>query len=338
MKSGTHINKVRIFPVTPRSDNYSQQFNKLIKVAQLSDKVGFAGVLLFTGNDTLLDPWVAAQHILSVTETISPLVAVNPVYMHPFSVAKMVASLTRIYDRRIYLNMVTGTALSDLQNLGDGVSRSDRYARLGEFIHIVRELLTNSRPCRFAGRFYNVDRLLLRPPANQELLPEFLIAGQSDEARRLCQEAGCLRMQMLPGNLVEGLGDASGVNLGILARRDRNEAWAAALSRFPENLENREVLNYSMNNTDSTWKKKLHAEGLSSQGNEKGYWLSPFLNLHADCPYLVGSYDDIAVTLRRIVSNNINTFILDVTGDEEEMVHTCTAINISKVANLTVPH
>ena len=94
-----------------------------MRVARFGDRNGFAGILLFAGNDTLVEPWSMAQHILAHTAESSPLIAVNPIYMHPFTVAKIVSSFALLYRRKVYLNMITGTATSDLQGLGELPSR-----------------------------------------------------------------------------------------------------------------------------------------------------------------------------------------------------------------------
>jgi alkanesulfonate monooxygenase len=95
-----------------------------------------------------------SQHIMANTARSSPLIALNPVYMHPFTAAKFVSSVAQLFGRKVYLNMITGTAVGDLQGLGDEQSRADRYERLGEFVEIVRQLLSSPRPVNFKGRFY----------------------------------------------------------------------------------------------------------------------------------------------------------------------------------------
>ena len=144
-----------------------------------------------------------AQHIMAGTTRSSPLIAVNPVYMHPFTAAKFVSSFAQLYGRKVYLNMITGTAVSDLQGLGDEQSHADRYVRLGEFVALMRQLLASPRPVNFEGRFYRASNLQLRPRLPTELMPEFLIAGQSEAAQRVAKETGCIKMQMLPPNLFD---------------------------------------------------------------------------------------------------------------------------------------
>jgi alkanesulfonate monooxygenase len=240
-----------------------------------------------------------AQHLLANTERISPLIAVNPIYAHPFAVAKFVSSIAHLYKRKVYLKMVTGTSLRDLSSLGDRLSHQDRYLRLKEFISLVRDLLVMARPISRQGVFYPVENLQIRPPFPATFLPEFIIAGASDDARQVAQEMGCLRMQMLPPNFEQGV-DADGINCGIIARPQRSDAWHAAKNLFPDDPEGREIQTYSMSNTDSIWKQRLNTAGESAELRENGYWLGPFMNFQADSPYLVGSYADIGASLESV--------------------------------------
>jgi len=216
--------------------------------------------------------------------------------------------------------MITGTATSDLQGLGEQLSHQDRYSRLGEFIHIVRQLLTSTRPVTFNGKFYTTDNLQLRPGLPPALMPEFLIAGQSDDAHRIGSQMGCLMMQMLPPNLEQGI-NARGVNFGIFAREGRDQARRGAKLFFQDSAEKRELLRYTMENTDSVWKRRLNDAGQNDELHENGYWLLPFLTFQADCPYLVGSYAEIGAKLRRFAEMNVSTIILDVVADEQELDH-----------------
>ena len=322
--------KLRIFPAIRRNPDSSKYVEELTRVARYSDRSGFAGILLFAGNDAFVEPWSMAQHILMHTARSSPLIAVNPIYMHPFTVAKFVSSFALLYHRKVYLNMITGTATSDLQGLGDQCSHQERYSRLAEFIHVVRQLLASTRPLSFGGKFYTANNLQVLPRFPPALMPEFLIAGQSDDAHRVATEMGCLMMQMLPPNLEEGVA-APGVNFGIFAREKRDEARREAKLLFRDSAENRELLKYTMDNTDSVWKRRLNEAGQSGDLQENGYWLLPFLTFQADCPYLVGSYAEIGAKLRRFVELNVSTIILDVIADEHELDHVCKALASSGV-------
>jgi alkanesulfonate monooxygenase len=321
--------RLRVFAAISRNRDPQKYIGELMRVAHFADQSGFEGILLFEGNDVLVEPWAMAQHIMAETTRSSPLIAVNPVYMHPFTAAKFISSFAQLYGRTVYLNMITGTSVSDLQGLGDDVSHADRYVRLGEFVEVVRQLLASKRPVSFKGTFYTTADLQLhaRPPA--ELLPEFLIAGQSEAAQRVARETGCIKMQMLPPDLDQGI-TAPGLNFGIFARGGHDEARRAAKQRFRDDADDRELLALTMENTDSVWKRRLH-DGQSGELHENGYWLLPFLTFQADCPYLVGSYAEIGARIRSFADQGLTTIMLDMVADEAEMHHVRKALAASGV-------
>ncbi|MBR0737527.1 LLM class flavin-dependent oxidoreductase [Bradyrhizobium liaoningense] len=319
--------RLRVFPAISRNRDPRTYVGELMRVARFADQNRFEGILLFEGNDVFVEPWAMAQHIIAETARSSPLIAVNPVYMHPFTAAKFVSSFAQLYGRKVYLNMITGTAVSDLQGLGDDASHANRYVRLGEFVTLMRELLSSPRPVNFQGHFYRARHLQLRPRLPPELMPEFLIAGQSEAAQRVARETRCIKMQMLPSDLDRGR-DVAGMNFGIFAREGREEARQAARARFRDNVDDRELLALTVENTDSVWKRHLYA-GQNAELADNGYWLLPFLTFQADCPYLVGSYAEIGTKLREFAARGLTTIMLDMVADETEMQHVRKALAAS---------
>ncbi len=119
--------------IFPRRETYVQ---RVIDVAQWSwSKAGCAAILVYTRmTRPIVDPWLVSNIILQNTKTLCPLVAIQPVYMHPYSVAKMVSEklLYLQYGRRMYLNMVAGGFKNDLISLNDTTPHDERYTRLIE--------------------------------------------------------------------------------------------------------------------------------------------------------------------------------------------------------------
>lgn len=320
---------IRSFTISPRTLDKRQYWSNIQDVVRWSETYGCTGVLLFEGNDTFVNPWLAAHWAIAETRRICPLVAVNPVYMHPFSVAKMVSSFAQMYGRKVYLNMITGTALSYLQALSDETSHDDRYERLREYTLIIRELCASTKPVTFQGRYYRVSNLALPPGVPADLQPEILLSGQSDAARRLCRELGATGLQMLQPEIEEGLEDVGAIHFGIIARETEDEAWAAAHARYPENEEDQEILEYAMRNTDSLWKRQMKLASERPDRVEAGYWLGAFRNLRADCPYIVGDYRRVADVVTRLVRGGIDTFVLDIAAEEAEFRHAQRAFELA---------
>ena len=60
--------------------------------------------------------------------------------MSPTLAAQMAATYQRVSGGRLLLNVVTGGDDIEQRRFGDHLGKRGRYARAGEFLHIVREL------------------------------------------------------------------------------------------------------------------------------------------------------------------------------------------------------
>src|SRR5438034_7134019 len=169
---------LKIFSTCPLSDQAQPGTcsRELQEFARSSEDAGYEGILVFTDNSQL-DPWLVSQVIIEATERLCPLVAIQPVYMHPYSVAKMITSFAHLYERRIYLNMVAGGFKNDLDALNDLTPHDQRYARLVEYTSIILSLLKSSSAMSFSGEFYKVDKLRMTPPLPQNLVPGIFVSG-----------------------------------------------------------------------------------------------------------------------------------------------------------------
>ena len=115
---------------------------------------------------------------------------------------------------------------------------------------------------------------------------------------------------------------SSGIRIGIIARPQDAEAWTVARTRYPEDRKGQLTHQLAMKVSDSSWHRQLSDLGNSRSGGENPYWLVPFQNYKAVCPFLVGSYDRVADEVARYVDVGYRTFILDVPASVEEMRHT----------------
>lgn len=296
------------------------------RVSALSDAYGCESILVYTDNG-LLDPWLVAQLVLQSSQHLSPLVAVQPVYMHPYSVAKMVASLSHLYGRRVDLNLVAGGFKRDLENLGDDTPHDRRYDRLVEFATIVLELLGGG-PVTAEGEFYQVRGLRLTPAVPEELRPKVLVSGSSPAGRAAAARLAATPVQY-PKPAEEfkaeeaGLG-GSGIRVGVVARPTSEEAWRVAKARFPADRKGQLTHQLAMKVSDSQWHEQL-SNLAGSLPEASPYWMVPFENYKTFCPYLVGSYEEVADELARYFNAGCRTVILDVPPGAEDLEHTATA-------------
>ena len=294
-------------------------------VARWAEDAGCTGALVYADNG-LIDPWLVAQLVLISTERLVPLVAVQPMYMHPYAVAKMVASLAFLHGRRVDLNLVAGGFRRDHDALADHTPHDRRYDRLREYSALVAALLRSDAPVTVAGEFYTVSGLTLSPPLSEALRPTFFVAGSSAAGRATACALGAVSVEYPSPGVIADAAACSvahrGVRVGIVARDDDDGAWRVARERFPEDRRGRIVHTLAMKVSDSSWHRRLsHAD----EAIAPPYWLEPFRRAQTFCPYLVGSYARVGREIRRYVEAGIRTFILDIPRDADDFGHTALA-------------
>lgn len=322
----------RVFPLLPRTLDVEENLKNIDLVGAWCAKHRFEGPLIFNGNDTLTEVWVIAQMLLE-RYGVSPLVAVNPHFMHPFTVAKMVSTFATAYGKSISLNMITGTALNQAEQLNDTLDHDQKYDRLLEYVEIVQQLTRNSgRPVSYEGQHYTIKDLPLNPPIPQQLLPTYFVAGHSEKALEIRDKTGAVGMQMLMPDLAEAArkNGAKGIHFGIVTRETEAEARAAAKERFPEDRRGKHMQDRSMKNTDSAWKRRLKFASDAPDESENGYSLSPFRNFQADCPFFVGSHAQVAELLADLAKNGVGEFVIDIPLGDAEFANIARAVDMAR--------
>lgn len=329
----SRYSNIQVFSTSPQSSAASpESYCSLVaEVARWSEEFGCKGILVYCDN-SLIDPWLVSQIIIENTERLCPLVAVQPVYMHPYSVAKMVASLGYLYGRQLYLNMVAGGFKNDLVALDDQTPHDERYARLIEYTTIIRELLSSSSPVTFKGKFYKVEHLRMTPPLAPELFPGLLISGSSAAGLEAAKAIGATAVQY-PRPVTECAADDrpdgldTGIRVGLIARKTEDEAWQIANERFPEDRKGELTHKLAIKTSDSLWHKQLSDSADRVNGQRTTYWLRPFEMYKTFCPYLVGSYDQVAEELARYFALGHRSVILDIPPSREELEHVAVAFD-----------
>jgi len=298
---------------------------RVCEVSHWSDNIGCKGILVYTDN-SVIDPWLIAQTIIQNTRALSPLVAVQPVYMHPYTVAKMVSSLSYLHNRRMCLNMVAGGFKNDLAALDDSTPHDKRYDRLVEYATIISRLLAEGTPVTFEGEFYRVVQLSLQPPLPAEWFPIITISGSSAAGLLAAKALDAIPVKYPepPDQCVahpELRNNGCGIRVGIIAREQEDEAWKIADGRFPPHRQGQIKHALAIKASDSVWHRTLSELGGEVNEQRGTYWLWPFQNYKTFCPYLVGSYEQVSNEVGRYLAAGYRTFILDVPANEEDLTH-----------------
>ena len=323
-----------VCPAIQPSETGPEHLETIRTTAAWTEDAGLDGLLIVVFNQTLA-PWAAAHAIIESSERLAPLVALQPLYTHPFELAREIASLSHLYGRRIDLNLVAGGSSRDLLALGDDdLSREGRYRRLADYTRIVMRLLADEDPLTFESPFYSLDGLALRFRPAPEDLPRLLLSGSSEAAESCAHDVGALRVQNaepLPDEIDEGFAADLAFKVGIISRPSRTEAWGAAEARFPRDA-NRERKPYE---PESEWQRRLEKLDADYGAEASGsvYWLRAFQRREKQFAYLVGSYEEVASYLAGYLRMGARNFIFDVPYDADEVAHSSRVMQLA-VASL----
>ncbi|TIS03890.1 MAG: FMNH2-dependent alkanesulfonate monooxygenase [Mesorhizobium sp.] len=222
----------------------------LTQVAQAADTLGYYGVLLPTGR-SCEDSWVVASALAPLTKRLRFLVAVRPGLQSPTLAARMTATLDRISNGRLLINVVTGG--DPLENKGDGIflSHAERYEVTQEFLQVYKRVLSGETVEHQGKHFRIEDGRLLFPPV-QTPYPPLYFGGSSDAANAVAAEQidKYLTWGEPPADVaakiayVRGLAEKAGrqvtfgIRLHVIVRETNYEAWADAdrlISRLDDN-------------------------------------------------------------------------------------------------------
>ena len=216
-------------------------FDYLRQIAQAADQLGYFGVLLPTGR-SCEDSWVVASAVAPWTERLRFLVAVRPGLQSPSVAARMTATLDRLSNGRLLINVVTGG--DPVENKGDGIflDHDERYAVTREFLDVYSDLLAG-KTVNFEGKHIRIeDGRLLFPPvqiAASAAVFRRLVGGRHRCRRRyrrqisdLGRAAGAGRREGRRGRARRRASAAAscrfGIRLHVIVRETKREAWEAA--------------------------------------------------------------------------------------------------------------
>lgn len=318
--------KLRLYSTCPESvDGTGPAYQaRIVEASRWSEDAGFTGILIYTDN-RLVDPWQVAQVIVRNTRTLVPLVAVQPAYTHPYTVAKLVATIAHLFGRQVAINWVAGGFKGDLEALNEFIAHDERYDRLREYAQIVSSLVasdSSGSAISFQGKYYSVTNLRLSPTVSPMLQPITFVSGSSAQGRETAAalQAVAVHYPDEPATHTPNSVDStsSAVRIGLIARATSDEAWQVAEARFPLDRRGQVTHKLAMKSSDSEWHKTL-SDKAKSQSDRSLYWLRPFENYHTFCPYLVGDFECVTDALVTYMKAGYFTYILDIPADVNDL-------------------
>lgn len=298
----------------------------LRQIAEASDQLGYAGVLLPTGR-SCHDSWVAASMLAARTERLKFLVALRPGLMSPSVAARMAASFDRFSDGRLLINIVTGG--DPVENAGDGLhlEHDDRYRLTNEFIAAWRSMMQGELT-DLQGDYLDIRGGHLIHRGVQVPHPPLWFGGSSAAAIDVAARHvdAYLSWGEPPDQVAEKLSTVRkaaarhgrkleyGIRLHVIVRRTNSEAWEAAedLIRYVDEatILKAQAVYSRMDSVGQARMTNLHGGSSKSLEVSPNLWSGVGLVRGGAGTALVGDPDTVAARLREYAELGIQHFIL----------------------------
>ena len=298
----------------------------LRQIAQAADMLGYYGVLIPTGK-SCEDSWLVASALVPLTERLRFLVAFRPGLQPPSLAARMAATLDRLSNGRVLINIVTGG--DPVENRGDGLflDHDERYRITGEFLDVYRRLMDGQK-VDYEGRHIRVEGAEILFPPVQEGGPPLYFGGSSPAAVDVAATHidKYLTWGEPPAQVAEKLATVRaraatagrrlsyGIRLHVIVRETSAEAWAAA-DRLIGKLDDQTIASAQQifSRMDSTGQQRmsaLHGGRRDKLEVSPNLWAGVGLVRGGAGTALVGNPEEVATRIREYQALGIDSFIL----------------------------
>jgi alkanesulfonate monooxygenase len=298
----------------------------LRQIAQAVDHLGYTGALLPTGR-SCEDAWIIASSLIAVTQQMRFLVAIRPGLSSPGMAARMAATLDRVSNGRLLINVVTGGDPVELAGDGVHLNHTARYELTDEFLSIWRAIMTGEE-ANFSGEYFQIKGGKLLFPPVQTPYPPLWFGGSSPIAQQIA--ANHIDVYLTWGeppqqvaekiNAVQKLAAEQGrtlrfgIRLHIIVRETESEAWDAAndLIKYvdEEAIAKAQKVYARLDSVGQRRMTQLHSgsrEGLEVSPN---LWAGVGLVRGGAGTALVGDPDTVTARILEYAELGIETFIL----------------------------
>jgi alkanesulfonate monooxygenase len=301
-------------------------FSYLRQIAQAADQLGYFGVLLPTGR-SCEDSWIVASSVAPFTERLRYLVAVRPGLQSPAVAARITATLDRVSNGRLLINVVTGG--DPVENKGDGIflSHDERYAVTREFLAVYSDLLAG-KAVNFEGQHIRIeDGRLLFPPI-QSPRPPLYFGGSSDAGIDVAVDTvdKYLTWGEPPAEVADKIARVKriadkrgrklsfGIRLHAIVRETNAEAWAAADDLIKhvtdETIASAQKIFARMDSVGQQRMQQLHGGRRDKLEISPNLWAGVGLVRGGAGTALVGDAETVAARIREYQDIGVDTFIL----------------------------
>jgi alkanesulfonate monooxygenase len=301
-------------------------FDYLQQVAQAADRLGYWGMLLPTGR-SCEDSWVIGSAVAPSTRNLRFLIALRPGLVSPVMGARMSASLDRVTNGRLLINVVTGGDPVELKGDGLWLPHDERYVMTDEFLQIWRRVMSGET-VNFEGKYYHVEDARLAFHPVQKPYPSLWFGGSSPAGIEVAADH-CdvyLTWGEPPADVAAKITTARaaaekrgktfkfGLRLHIVVRETRSAAWDAAndLIRYVDDkvIADAQKVFARYDSVGQQRMAALHGGNRSKLEISPDLWAGVGLVRGGAGTALVGDADTVAKRLLEYADLGIDNFIL----------------------------
>ena len=298
----------------------------LSQIAKAADELGYYGVLLPTGR-SCEDSWVIASAMVPLTQRLRFLVAVRPGLTEPSFAARTAATLDRLSNGRLLINVVTGGDPVELKGDGVFLDHSERYAVTDEFLTIWRRLMQGEK-VDYQGKHLRVEGGTLLYPPVQKPYPPLYFGGSSAAGNEVAADHVDVYLTWgePPADVAAKIANAKalaaargrtlsfGIRLHVIVRETSAQAWAAAdelISKLDD--ETIATAQKAFARFDSVGQQRmaaLHGGRRDRLEVAPNLWAGVGLVRGGAGTALVGNPDEVAARMKEYMALGIDRFIL----------------------------
>lgn len=296
------------------------------EIAKSVDRLGYSGVLIPTGV-ACEESFILAADLAAHTEKLKFLVAIRPGVASPAYYARLAATLDRVSNGRLLLNIVVGGSAQELAGDGIFLPHDERYAHADEFFQVFNKLIETGS-AHLDGKYIQAHNAELGLPPVQQPRPPIYFGGSSDAA--IDFSAGIIDKYLTwgepPAQVAEKIAKVRkasaavgrevtfGIRLHFIVRETDDEAWEAA-DRLISKLSDETIAaaqQVFLKNSDSVGQARmvaLHGGRRDKLEVSPNLWAGIGLVRSGAGTALVGSPKTIAARLREYQDIGIDTVI-----------------------------
>lgn len=156
----------------------------LVRYARTLDDYDF-NYTLVPYDSSSYDPFTIGATIAAATKNLKIIIALRPNTLYPTVAAKALATLDQLSSGRAVVHFIAGGSDAEQAKEGDFLPKDQRYARLEEYIRILRRAWQSPEPFDWDGKFYQFKQFSnrVRPVNGIGILVS--VGGSSEEAYRI---------------------------------------------------------------------------------------------------------------------------------------------------------